>query len=230
VIRFPVPKKTGYTAHFKLFGLISAGRDCGSFNFEISALREHIHIYLSFLEKLSTTDFEFRDITVEVSHTKAIEHLCSVLNLDRDVIRASVRARDSQSADRLLAQFGEKWPNSLNCDSNDVAQFNFPAHVLMQIRMLEEKVCRPLARQHDGVRCQLNLSRLTGLSYYQGPCFHIKIKTAGGETLTLADVGFVDWTQRLLTDSKKRLMASAIGTELLCRSFHGQPQESCENM
>jgi DNA invertase Pin-like site-specific DNA recombinase len=35
----------------------------------------------------------------------------------------------------------------------------------------------------------------------------------------LADGGFVNWTRRLLGDSKERLMTSAIGAELICRLF-----------
>ncbi len=40
-----------FSAHFRLFGLVSAGRDEGGFAFEIDALREHIGFYLALLSK-----------------------------------------------------------------------------------------------------------------------------------------------------------------------------------
>jgi hypothetical protein len=47
----------------------------------------------------------------------------------------------------------------------------------------------------------------------------MKAKNDRGEQFALADGGFVNWTRRLLGDSKERLMTSAIGAELICRLF-----------
>ena len=102
MVRFPLPKTPGFTAHFKLFSLVSAGRDAGSFSFEVASLREHIGFYLSFLSNLQKSDFAFADIEVEISDTRAVSHLCSIYNVDRDEIRANVGARDSSSASKLL--------------------------------------------------------------------------------------------------------------------------------
>jgi hypothetical protein len=63
------------------------------------------------------------------------------------------------------------------------------------------------------------MHRLTGLGYYQGPCFHVRVKNESEQSFMLADGGFVSWTQLLLADSKERLMTSAIGTEMMCRVF-----------
>lgn len=40
-----------FSAHFKLFGLVTAGRDEGGFAFEAEALREHIGFYLALLDR-----------------------------------------------------------------------------------------------------------------------------------------------------------------------------------
>lgn len=77
----------------------------------------------------------------------------------------------------------------------------------------------PMREEREGIRLSFNLRRLTGLGYYEGPCFHIKAKNDRGEQFALADGGFVNWTQRLLGDSKERLLTSAIGAELMCRMF-----------
>jgi hypothetical protein len=40
----------GMTAHFRLFGLCSAGRDGGSFSFELESLREHVGFHVALVE------------------------------------------------------------------------------------------------------------------------------------------------------------------------------------
>jgi hypothetical protein len=219
VTRFPVPVKPGFRAHFKLFSLVSAARDAGSFAFEVAALREHITVYLSLLSNLKALGFVFDDIGVEISDTRVVAHLCSVSNIDRDEIRASVRANDATSAARLLAKHPSDWPGRIASPSQELAAFDLPKHLLIQLRQLEEDVCAPLCAGHAHVRFGFNMHRLTGLGYYEGPCFHIVLKNQRGEKFTLADGGFVDWTRRMLLDDKERLLTSAIGIELLCRMF-----------
>jgi hypothetical protein len=219
VVRFPAPKKAGFTAHFKLFSLVSAARDTGSFSFESAALGEHIGSYLALLAKLAEMDFRFEDVEVELSDTRVVGRLCSVFGISRDEIRASVRARDYTSSERLIEKLSGVWPRSVAEPCEDLAQFDLPKHLIVQMGLLEQYVCAPLREEREGIRFSFNLRRLTGLGYYEGPCFHIKAKNDRGEQFALADGGFVNWTQRLLGDSKERLMTSAIGAELMCRMF-----------
>jgi hypothetical protein len=224
VVRFPVPIKPGFCAHFKLFSLVSAARDAGSFAFEVAALREHIAAYLSLLSNLKPLGILFDDIGVEISDTRAVAHLCSVSKIDRDEIRASVRANDPASAERLLAKHSVTWPGRIVRPSQELVAFDLPKHLLIQLRSLEEDVCAPLRAEHAGVHFEFNMHRLTGLGYYEGPCFHIALKNQRGDKYALVDGGFVDWTRRMLLDDKERLLTSAIGIELLCRMF--RPSQS----
>ena len=224
VVRFPVPVKPGFRAHFKLFSLVSAARDAGSFAFEAAALREHIAIYLSLLANLKPLGFFFDEIAVEISDTRAVAHLCSMSGIDRNEIRASVRANDPASAARLLAKYPATWPARIASPAEELAAFDLPMHLLIQLRRLEEDVCAPLRAEHAHARFEFNMHRLTGLGYYEGPCFHIVLKNQRGEKYALADGGFVDWTRRMLLDDKERLLTSAIGIELLCRMFRSSPK------
>jgi len=225
VVRFPLPQNPAFTAHFKLFSLVSAGRDVGSFSFEKEALREHIDTYLSLLSALRNLNFAFDDIVVELSDTRVVAQLCSVFGIDRDEIKASVRARDSESGNKLLERYSGLWPKIVTAPEDELAQYNLPKHLIMQLCMLEESICNSLGSEHRDVRFVFNMHRLTGLNYYQGPCFHIKVKNSSGQLYSLADGGFVSWTQALLGDSKERLMTSAIGTEMMCRTFLTHSQE-----
>lgn len=215
VLRFPQPANPSFTSHFKLFSLVTAGRDKGSFAFECEALFEHIDSYLAFLERLEGLGFQFGQVAVEVSDTRVVTHLCSRFALSLDDVRSQVRAGDAASAAGLLAAHQESWPK----DINTLKDFELPAHLLVQLKLLEEAVCSKLSRKYPQVQFGFNLQRLTGLGYYQGPCFHIKA-CAAGESYAIADGGFTDWTQVLLSDTKERLLTSAIGTELVCRKFY----------
>lgn len=46
-----VPKVPGFSAHFSILGLTSAGRDTGGFDFEKENLRRHINFYKTYFEK-----------------------------------------------------------------------------------------------------------------------------------------------------------------------------------
>jgi hypothetical protein len=219
VVRFPLPDNPAFSAHFKLFCLISAGRDIGSGQFERDAIKEHIRVYLSFLSKLGETDFAFEDIVVELSDTRVVSHFCSIFDVNREEVRANVRARDSNSSDSLLAKYSATWPKYVVSPKEDLAKFDLPKHLITHLDLVEQTVCEPIRKEHSGVQFKFNLHRLTGLGYYQGPCFHIKTKNSCGQEYMLADGGFVDWTQVLLSDEKERLMTSAIGIELICRMF-----------
>ncbi len=219
VVRFPVPDKPGFSAHFRLFCLVSSARDQGSFLFETIALWEHIRVYLLFLNQLAKPDFTFSDVTVEISDTRAISHLCASQGIDRDEIKRSVRARDSDSSDKVLQKYSSLWPKNVIRPHEELAQFDLPQHILKHLSIIDEKVRASLQNEFPMVNFAFNMHRLTGLGYYHGPCFHIKLKNKDGQSFMLADGGFVNWTQLLLQDGKERLMTSAIGVELFCRMF-----------
>lgn len=219
VLRFPIPTNPEYKAHFKLFALLTAGRDSGSFEFEVAAMREHIDTYLRFLYRLKDEGFTFEEIAVELSETRSVAELCSLYKINKEQIKTLVRARDSSSSAKLLEQYERIWPETMANPAMELASYGLPTHLILHLNSLAQKVCAPLKEEHPSVKFSFNMHRLTGLGYYAGPCFHLKVKNASGQTFMIGDGGTVDWTQKLLSDSKERLMTSAVGTELLCRMF-----------
>ncbi len=61
--------------------------------------------------------------------------------------------------------------------------------------------------------------RQSGRGYYRDLCFHIDALAPSGQPIQLVDGGSVDWTQRLLSNAKERLVTSGIGSERVCSSF-----------
>jgi hypothetical protein len=84
---------------------------------------------------------------------------------------------------------------------------------------LIEQVLRPLVGNHSGVLCELDPDRESGRGYYVGACFHIYATNVAGTEFELIDGGFTTWTQQVLSNSKERLLISALGTERLCSQF-----------
>ena len=62
-------------------------------------------------------------------------------------------------------------------------------------------------------------TRASGRGYYGEVCFKIHARSEGGgdgEWLELGDGGSVDWTAKLLSNAKERLVISGISSERIC--------------
>jgi RimJ/RimL family protein N-acetyltransferase len=83
---------------------------------------------------------------------------------------------------------------------------------------LEKQMLGPL-RASLSVECCLDPNRPSGRGYYRDLCMKISAQTPRGEWIELGDGGSVDWTQRLLSNSKERLVTTGISSERVCTLF-----------
>ena len=79
-----------------------------------------------------------------------------------------------------------------------------------------EALLAHLRRGSPGVDAKLEPTRTAGRGYYRTLCFWIYGAVDGQEPVQLADGGCVDWTQRLLSDAKERLVISGVGSDRVC--------------
>lgn len=63
--------------------------------------------------------------------------------------------------------------------------------------------------------------RSSGRGYYSDVCFKIHARDPKGEWLELGDGGAVDWSQKLLSNAKERLVISGISSERICALVAG---------
>jgi hypothetical protein len=152
----------GYSPHFGIFSMVTAGRDRGSLEFEVESLVEQLAVYLTLLGRLREHGYAIGDIEVQISDT------------DRDERRIE-RARSG--------------------------------------------VIGPLAEQFAGVTFKIDMNREQARNYYSGLCLSLWAANASGKSMNLADGGFTDWTRRLLSNAKERLLISGLGIELLVKLF-----------
>jgi hypothetical protein len=84
--------------------------------------------------------------------------------------------------------------------------------------VLTSQLLRPLEEELALEVC-FDRKRTSGRGYYLDLCFHIHALTPSGRWLELVDGGAVDWTQKLLSNAKERLVISGIGSERVCTEF-----------
>ena len=79
-----------------------------------------------------------------------------------------------------------------------------------------EAMLERVRAEFPGVDAALDPTRTVGRAYYRTLCFWIYGGIDAAEPLQLADGGGVDWTQRLLSDAKERLVISGVGSDRIC--------------
>ena len=160
VLRTQTFDEPGAYPHFRLFGLCTAGRDEGSYRFEIDTLKEHIEFYIRLLQEAKNLN-----MTIEALKLK-------------------------------LLLFDHSRQNSLKSHLIDVLSTQYPS---IQFEMSES---------------------LEDQNYYTGVRFQIYATDKSEMEYLLVDGGFTDWTKKLLSNSKERLLISGIGSERLLTCFN----------
>lgn len=145
-----------------------------------------------------------------LSHFSAVA-LCSagrdVRSLQFELRSLALHARFYVRA--LRAFLGSELPLRLSA-----SDFSPRSHEPIVTSQLIEPV-----REEMHIEGVFDSERTSGRGYYAGLCFHLHAKAPSGRWLELVDGGSVDWTQKLLSDAKERLVISGIGSERVCTEF-----------
>ena len=206
VIRLQPFEAPGYSPHFRLFGLVTAGRDSGSFHFESLHLLEHVRVYLRLFRMLNGAGFAFQNPLVEFADMVAVEAALAAAGVTRDEVRQSVRAHRLGGSQGFLRERGIAMPD-------------------VEYPQLASEVIAPLRDEFPEAQFRVNQQRLEGLGYYRSFTLRISPEAPGGTRYPIVDGGFTDWTARLLGSRKERLLISGIGSEFACRTY--LPRASC---
>jgi len=100
-----------------------------------------------------------------------------------------------------------------------VSVTNFSSQV--PLPLLQSQLLSPIQQGFANVSCTIDIERTSGRGYYTDLCFHIHAATPD-RLIELVDGGSVDWTQKLLSNSKERLVISGIGSERVCTELSRQ--------
>ena len=108
----------------------------------------------------------------------------------------------------------QAWPYRAYRIRVQVTNFDGPP-----VEAVQTQVVETLREQFPEVTVEPDSDRASGRTYYQGLCFQVHITDSSGEESFLVDGGVTDWTQKLLSNRKERLVISGMGTERLCSLF-----------
>jgi hypothetical protein len=211
----PIPDIPGFTPHFRLFCLVTAGRASAEHGFETSALAGQLEAWLTMFDRLSTKGYSFGQVSVELADTEVVEALLGRAGIDRGEVRRSARAHDPSAAEGLLAKASGDVPRSVS-DPAELSALVDPK-LLVRLSRARERVFAPLAARFPAVRFHFAPLRLEGLGYYAGLRLRLDVTTPDGAEISLGDGGFTPWTARLLSDRRERFLATGIGHELACK-------------
>jgi hypothetical protein len=201
VIRLQPFDVAGFTPHFRLFAAVTAGRDVGSFRFETTHLLEHIGVYLRMFRRLNAAGFSLQDPLVEFTDMTAAEAALDEAGIGRDEVRKSIRAHQPGGTERLLRERGIVFP----VDSH---------HPLIESQVIES-----VKAEFPEAQCRVNPARLEGFGYYRHFAIRISPLAPDGSRYPVVDGGFTDWTARLMSNQKERLLISGIGSEFVCKKY-----------
>ena len=215
LVRLQPFDEPGYSPHFRLFALVSAGRDTGSHAFEIQHLGEHIRFYLRLFAALDGQGFSFREPLVEISDTTVVEALLRESGIAVEELRKPARAHVMGGSERFLAERGVRLREAIE----DPAQELPHGTPHFRLARLKTELIDKLRPEFPYTQFRLNLARLEGLSYYQGLCLRISSVAPDGNRYPITDGGFTDWTARLLENRKERLLATGVGSEFACVKY-----------
>ncbi|MDQ5822871.1 MAG: hypothetical protein M3441_01500 [Chloroflexota bacterium] len=84
---------------------------------------------------------------------------------------------------------------------------------------LQQQVILPLAERFPAVRLEFDPSPTTTPGYYELVRFQVYATDLQGVEYMIGDGGFNDWTQKLLSDRRERLLTSGIATERIVTLF-----------
>lgn len=211
VVRLQPFDRPGYVPHFKLFSLVTAGRDTGSLAFEIQHLGEHIRCYLRLFRKLGAYGFHLANPLVEISDTGIVRSWLAAQGVSSDQVRESIRAHRPGGSEQFLAERGIVLPNAVEDPARELS-----GQGIDRLARLKSGLLDALQVEFPEAQFRFNLARLEGLSYYNGFCLRISPQAPDGARYPVADGGLTDWTARLLQNKKERLLTSGIGTEFVC--------------
>lgn len=195
---FDVP---GFSPHFRLFAMATAGRDTGSQRFETEQLLEHARVYLRMFRLLNETGFSLQSPQVEFTDLSAVESALRDAGVTAEDVRGSIRAHRLGGSQRFLAERG--------VELQEEARHS----------LLEERVIAPLRAEFPEAGFRVNAQRLEGIGYYHSFALRISPQAPDGKRYPVVDGGVTAWTARLLGNRKERLLVSGIGSEFLCKVY-----------
>jgi len=74
-------------------------------------------------------------------------------------------------------------------------------------------------QEHEKIQFMVDQKDVKGINYYEDLRIMMHATNSKNQSFHLVDGGFTDWTRKILSDKKERLLTSCIGSELLLKTM-----------
>ncbi len=210
--------ESGFTPHFRIFALCTGGKDTNYENFKIETVTKHITFYLDLLRLLNENGYRTVEVNVAFSDIRIIEKMTDCFGVSREEVMKNTQNTLFRPFKFYSIELSEVVDNLSEIDIGNVKRYQIQRSISLLMK-LQEKALKTLKIKYPNVNFKFDLQRTAGMGYYQNLCFKITAKNSKGQEFPLVDGGFLDWTQKLLTDQREKLLISGFGSELFCKNF-----------
>lgn len=209
----------GFTPHFQLFALASAGFAENATEFAAVQTCLHLGTLLNFYRLANKSGhFNIQDITVDVSDLLIAESLINKNHLDRH----EIGKQTTNQGFSILEHTGSPLSNFVESMADITPKTASSAGLTVPIehlRYMESAVIVELRETYPEVTFRFDLSRIAGIGYFTDSCYKLKARNKEGRDYPLVDGGISNWNARLLADKRERFYGSGFGSELFGRFF-----------
>lgn len=210
----------GFTPHFKVLAMCSVWRRQKIQDLQIyENLRRQIIFYLDIIELCRSRGFEVGKVVVEVSDITVTENLINFNRLNRSDVCNKINDVDFDLLKSLNVGFMESKISATTEHLHKLEGVMSLDSIGVLKRLEKNMLGAEIKEKYSQTEFVIDIGRIAGLGYYNGPCFKIYAETSGGKLFPLADGGSSDWAAKLLSDNSWGQCTSGFGSELFCRNF-----------
>jgi hypothetical protein len=208
--------KTNFLPHFKVFGVVSVGKQTGEFGSqELTTLVEHLGTEVDIIDKLGASErSNMANIHISIGNLA----LLSDLAVRGDVDLVEARRNTINPEYSLIAANDLDMPEYVPLDDPNL-QGTLAGLGFRHGLRVSEKIRQKIETNRPDLlpRVSLHLGRVAGIGYYKHICYKLEATNMDGVTIPVADGGSTDWATKVTGNKQLYTVSSGVGTELVCQ-------------
>lgn len=220
--------------HFRIFFSSVAGRvdkNDWNYNFEKMALHDIFSVYFNLLRNLICSgSIEMKNIEIIISDMAIVNNLFKHdnANLSNDEIKEKIwMFRSDQISNKysndllkyLNIGLPDKYININDIDMSFVEKYGLQDN-MKYLKNIYEILDWIIQEFKDlDIDIKIDISRTKWVGCYDRWAFRIEAENAFWKKMEIADLWFNDWTQKLLSDKKQRLLVWWLWTDRIAQKF-----------
>ena len=213
----------GFTSHFHALSLISSSKTKDADDFKTQTFTTHLKCYLNIIQRSSKIGYKVKNLSVKLSNIRIIELIVHYLDLDKKTIIENTKTPDFS----FFKEYKIDLPSLVSINDLYRLSLSLPHRLYFLSRSFSylHKIFQSFVDEVEissgsALEVYFDLERHEGVGYYKDVCAKISAYNLKNESYPLVDIGFSDWTKKILNNSSERLITGGMGTELFMKKFY----------